>query len=76
MADARYVRALAQRLTKREHVNPLFPSDVFDVEQAENAAAKVLFKLSEIDEFARTHPGVTAMGYISVVITQLHIVSN
>ncbi|KAF1971037.1 hypothetical protein BU23DRAFT_537230 [Bimuria novae-zelandiae CBS 107.79] len=76
MADARYVRALAQRLTKKEHVNPPFPSDVFDAKGAENAEVKALFKLREIDEFARSNPKAKAVGYISVLITQLHIVAN
>ena len=76
MADARYIRALAQRLTKSEHVNPPFPSEIFDINEAENAAVKPLFKLSEIDEFARANPREKAIGYISVLITQLHIVTN
>lgn len=76
MADARYVRALAQRLTKREHVNPPFPSDVFDVNEAENAAVKVLYKLGEIDEFVRSNPREKAVGFISVIITELHILTN
>jgi len=76
MAEARYVRALAQRLTKKEHVNPPFPSDIFDVEEAENAAVKVLFKLSEVDEFVRSNPREKVTGFISVVVTELHIVTN
>ena len=76
MADTRYVRALAQRLTKKEHVNPPFPSEIFNAQEADNAAVKVLYKLSEIDEFARSNPKEKAVGYISVLITQLHIVVN
>jgi hypothetical protein len=76
MADARYVRALAQRLTKKEHVNPPFPTDVFDVKAAEEVPVRVLYKLSEIDEFARRNPGEKVMGYISVVVTEVHVVSN
>ncbi|KAJ4356602.1 uncharacterized protein N0V89_004637 [Didymosphaeria variabile] len=76
IADARYLRALSQRLIKREHVNPPFPHDVFDAEEAGGAAVKVLYKLSEIDEFARTNPTEKAVGYMSVIITQLNIVVN
>ncbi|KAF2646241.1 hypothetical protein P280DRAFT_502865 [Massarina eburnea CBS 473.64] len=76
MADARYVRALAQRLTKKEHINPPYPKGVFDVEAAETAAMRVLYKLSEIDEFARANPRDKVMGYISVLITEVHIVIN
>jgi hypothetical protein len=76
MADARYVRALAQRLTKKDHVNPAFPADVFDAGAAETAVLRVLYKLSEIDEFARSNPKEKVMGYISVIITEIHIVTN
>lgn len=76
MAEARYLRALAQRQSKREHVNPPFPYDVFNAEEIENAAVKVLFKLSEIDEFARSNPREKAVGYMSVIITELNIVRN
>jgi hypothetical protein len=76
MADARYVRALARRLTKKEHVNPPYPAKTFDVEAAETAAIEVLYKLSEIDEFARTNPREMIMGYISVLVTELNIVIN
>ncbi|KAF2681655.1 hypothetical protein K458DRAFT_77332 [Lentithecium fluviatile CBS 122367] len=75
-ADARYVRALAQRLTKKEHVNPAFPADLFDVEAAESAAVRVLYMLSEIDEFARGNPREKIMGYISVLVTEFHVVTN
>lgn len=76
MAEARYLSALAQQLTKKEHVNPPFPSDVFNAKEAELAAVKVLYKLSEIDEFARTNPREKAVGYMSVILTELHIVMN
>ncbi|PVI01460.1 hypothetical protein DM02DRAFT_705128 [Periconia macrospinosa] len=76
MADARFVRALSQRLSKKEHVNPPFPSEVFDVDTAETAVVRILFKLSEIDEFARSNPREKVMGYISVIIAGVHIVTN
>lgn len=76
LADARYVRALAQRLTKKEHVNPPFPTDAFDVKAAEASVVRVLYKLSEIDEFVRANPRETVLGYISVIITQVHVVTN
>lgn len=76
MADARYVRALAQRLTKKEHVNPAFPASVFDTEAAETAPLRILYTLSQIDDFARANPKEKVMGYISVLITELHIATN
>jgi hypothetical protein len=76
IAEARYLRALAQRVTKQEHVNPPFPHEVFSAAEAERSAIKVLYKLSEIDEFARTNPREKAVGYISVIVTELRIVTN
>ncbi|KAL1606389.1 hypothetical protein SLS60_003792 [Paraconiothyrium brasiliense] len=76
LAEARYLRALTQRLIKREHVNPNFPHDVFDAKEAEGAAIKILYKLSDIDEFVRTNPKEKAVGYMSIILTQLNIVVN
>lgn len=76
MADARFVRALSQRLSKKGHANPTFPDEVFDVETAETAAVRILFKLSEIDEFARFNPREKVMGFISVIVAGVNIVAN
>ncbi|CAI6340958.1 unnamed protein product [Periconia digitata] len=73
MPDARLVRALSQRLSKREHAIPPFPPQM---ETTETAAIKILFKLSEIDEIARSNPPDNIMGYISVVLTGVHLVAN
>lgn len=73
LADARRLRALAQRLTHREHVNPPFP-DV-DVGACENARVRVKYTLAEVDEFARANPGESVMGYVSVIITCIDIVA-
>jgi hypothetical protein len=50
MSDALWLRALAQRLTKTEHVNPPFPYGVFDIEAAETAEVRILYNLADIDE--------------------------
>jgi hypothetical protein len=50
MSDALWLRALAQRLTKIEHVNPPFPYGVFDIEAAETAEVRILYNLADIDE--------------------------
>ncbi|KAH8725923.1 hypothetical protein GQ44DRAFT_706728 [Phaeosphaeriaceae sp. PMI808] len=73
MRDARHLRALAQRLTKKQHVNPAFPP--FDLSAAENAAVRVLFSLAEVDDFARRNAREEIVGYLSVVITRLNIVT-
>ncbi|KAF1994902.1 hypothetical protein P154DRAFT_501038 [Amniculicola lignicola CBS 123094] len=75
MSDALWLRSLAQRLTKKEHVNPPFPDGVFDTAAAETAAVRILYTLADIDEFARANPKERFMGYISVLITELNIVT-
>jgi hypothetical protein len=66
MGDALWLRSLAQRLTKRDHVNPPFPEGgvslqrfhddgtdtclVFDIQAAETAPLRMLFTLADIDE--------------------------
>ena len=70
--DARRLRALAQRMIRREHVNPPFP-DV-DVSYFEESPMRALWSLADIDEFARTNPREEVLGYLSCVITSLNIV--
>jgi hypothetical protein len=72
-ADARRLRSLAARLTKKEHVNPAFPA--VGVSHYESAGVRALWCLSEIDAFARANPAETLLGYVSVVLTQLNIVT-
>ena len=73
MGDARRLRSLAQRLTRKEHVNPAFP-DV-DVTYFETASVRALYTLADIDDFARSNPREKVLGYISVIITELSIVT-
>lgn len=40
----------------------------------EEPAVRILFTLSDIDEWSRTTPPQTFGGYVSVIITELHIV--
>lgn len=72
--DARRLRALAQRLTKREHVNPPFPE--IDVSCYEESPVRALWNLADIDGFARSNPREEALGYVSCIITSLNIVSS
>lgn len=73
MGDARRLRALAQRLTKKEHVNPPFPD--IDTSGYGDAAVRVLYTLADVDDFARANPTEEVMGYLSVIITELNIVT-
>ncbi|KAF1921349.1 hypothetical protein BDU57DRAFT_438496 [Ampelomyces quisqualis] len=74
LSDARRLRSLAHRLTKKEHVNPAFPA-IDGVKGYENAAVRVLYTLADIDSFARANPREKLVGYISVIITQLNILT-
>ncbi|CAO2655143.1 Nn.00g102070.m01.CDS01 [Neocucurbitaria sp. VM-36] len=73
LGDARRLRALAVRLTKKEHVNPPFPD--IDVSGFETAAVRPLYTLADVDDFARSNPTENLLGYLSVVMTQLDIVT-
>lgn len=78
MGDARRLRALAQRLTKKEHVNPQFPIADDVIEGFETAAVRALYTLADVDDVARSltnkRSKETIAGYVSVIITELNIV--
>ncbi|KAJ4362303.1 hypothetical protein N0V83_010396 [Neocucurbitaria cava] len=74
LGDARRLRALALRLTKKEHVNPPFP-DAVDVSGFETAAVRALYTLADVDDFARSNPTEKCIGYLSVVMTEFNIVT-
>lgn len=71
--DARRLRTLARRLTTREHVNPAFP--VVDVTAFQTARVRALYSLAEVDECVRANPKERIVGYLSVIITALDIVT-
>ncbi|KAF2848109.1 hypothetical protein T440DRAFT_401927 [Plenodomus tracheiphilus IPT5] len=79
LADARRLRALAQRLTKKDHVNPAFPIPELEmnelVKEFETATQRPLFTLADVDDFARSNPRERILGYLSVIITELNIVT-
>ncbi|KAF2011537.1 hypothetical protein BU24DRAFT_486258 [Aaosphaeria arxii CBS 175.79] len=73
LADVNWLRCFAQRLMKKEHINPTFPSGLCD--DAESSALQILFSLADVDEWARANPTSTFTGWISALITQLNIVT-
>ncbi|MCJ1286437.1 hypothetical protein MMC26_005782 [Xylographa opegraphella] len=73
MRDAEWLRAFAQRLIKKDHVNHPFPEDVFDVETAATAQHRILFSIADIDEFVRASPSEIYTGYLNVLVTELSI---
>ncbi|OCK79378.1 hypothetical protein K432DRAFT_299970 [Lepidopterella palustris CBS 459.81] len=75
IADAVWLRSFAQRLTKREHINPPYPEGVFDTESAQTSPVRVLYRLADIDEFARAAPKEKFIGYLSVIVMELNIVT-
>lgn len=46
-----------------------------DVETFPNAQIRALWTFAEVDEFARQNPNEKAVGYLSVILTQLDIVA-
>lgn len=79
LGDARRLRALAQRMTKKQHVNPPFPIEPEALQamirEFKTAHQRPLFSLAEVDTFARSNPTETIMGYLSLIITQLNLVT-
>ncbi|KAL8759104.1 MAG: hypothetical protein Q9199_000986 [Rusavskia elegans] len=75
MAEADWLRAFAQRLTTREVVNVPFPEGVFDVQAAIKADVRVLFTLAELDEYVRNNPSEVFMGYLSVLVLEMNIMT-
>lgn len=72
IGDARRLRSLAQRLTKKEHVNPAFPD--IDTSFFEHSSVRALYSFADIDDFARVNPREELIGYVSCIITSLNIV--
>lgn len=75
--DARRLRALAQRLTKKEHVNPPFLCSLSEDEVRgwKDATVKALYTLADVDDFVRSNPTEQIVGYLSVILTRLDIVT-
>ncbi|KAJ4990105.1 hypothetical protein SVAN01_04386 [Stagonosporopsis vannaccii] len=71
-SDTRRLRALAQHLTKKNHVNPPFPA--IDVSSYEESPVRVLYSFADIDDLARTNPHEELQGYVSCVITSINII--
>ncbi|KAL1797728.1 hypothetical protein ACET3X_004334 [Alternaria dauci] len=79
MGDARRLRALAQKMTKKEHVNLPFPVADSLVEEFKTATVRALYTLADVDDVARSLSNKvskeTIVGYLSVIITELNIVT-
>ncbi|CAN9237725.1 unnamed protein product [Alternaria alternata] len=80
MGDARRLRALAQKLTKKEHVNPPFPIADSLVDGFKTAAIRALYTFADVDDVARLlsnkRSKETIAGYLSVIVTELNIVTT
>lgn len=71
--DATWLKAFATRLTRREHVNPDFPEDIFDFEALRFSQLRIKYTLADLDEFSRAAPTERFMGYMSVLMTELKL---
>ncbi|OWY52761.1 hypothetical protein AALT_g3126 [Alternaria alternata] len=80
MGDARRLRALAQKLTKKEHVNPPFPIADSLVDDFKTAAIRALYTFADVDDVARSlsnkRSKETIAGYLSVIVTEINIVTT
>lgn len=56
-------------------INDHFPADLFDVESSTHAPVRLQFTLANLDSFVRASPSRTHLGYLSVVVTELNLLS-
>lgn len=79
MGDAKRLREYSQGLLK----SPLsslqqFPeNEVFDWERelGDENNIKLLYRFAELEEFAKDRPGDQCIGYLSVIVVELNLVS-
>ncbi|KAI9812898.1 MAG: hypothetical protein M1827_004416 [Pycnora praestabilis] len=74
MTDVHWLRAFAQRVTKRDHVNQPFPVDFFNVKEATSSELRIRYTVADIDEFVRAAPKEIFIGYLSVTIIEINLV--
>ncbi|KAM5506899.1 hypothetical protein McanMca71_001804 [Microsporum canis] len=68
--EAEELKKLATRTAV--HVNPPFPTDLFDVEEFESSIQKIKFTLADVDELASS-TRTDFMGYASVVLLDINL---
>lgn len=74
MPDTLWLRSFAARLTRREDINPPFPTEEkFNVAVAQNSLLQILFTFADLDSFARAAPTENFFGWISVLLTDLSL---
>jgi hypothetical protein len=73
LADTNWLRTFAQRMTRREHVNPPFPNTEFNFEAMTESLNQILYTFADIDDFARSAPNEQFFGFLSVVLTELNV---
>lgn len=72
--DTTWLRAFAARLTRREDVNPPFPSCArLDVAKASSSETQILFTLGTLDAFARAAPHETFVGWLAVLLVGVEL---
>ncbi|PQE23650.1 nucleic acid-binding protein [Rutstroemia sp. NJR-2017a BVV2] len=75
-ADARWLRRWWRgRERRRERVGMRVPEGVFE-EEGWEGPRPALFKLADVDEWARDEPHQTFTGFISVIILDVYLVQN
>ncbi|KAF2666878.1 hypothetical protein BT63DRAFT_441918 [Microthyrium microscopicum] len=73
ISDAFWLRAFAQRMIKKSHVNPTIPAGVFDFDSFLASDTKMLFTFADIDYIARLDDAEPIVGYLSVVIYEIFL---
>lgn len=71
------LRAYAQLLKPPIFISPQFPvNQVFDWErELNNNNVRLLYRFREINDFVRSRPQDQCIGYISVIVAEINLVS-
>jgi hypothetical protein len=74
MPDTLWLRKFAARLTRREDINPTFPSkEQLDIQLAQDGVKRILFTFADLDSFARAAPLEKFLGWICVLLTEINL---
>ncbi|KAI4715534.1 hypothetical protein E4T48_08277 [Aureobasidium sp. EXF-10727] len=71
--EAERLRGFAGNMIKRQHINPAFPDEEYNLWSRKKPAEHVLYSLADVDNRAREAPEDEFEGYLSMIIMDLNM---
>ncbi|KAI4723919.1 hypothetical protein E4T49_08340 [Aureobasidium sp. EXF-10728] len=71
--EAERLRAFAGNMIKRQHINPAFPDEEYNLWSSNKPDEHVLYSLADVDNRAREAPEDEFEGYLSMIIMDLNM---